>query len=420
MMTGRRSRVLALASLTLVACSSSNNSGTSSDDGGNGADVFAGTTDDGGGSNPDGSQTVMQTVGASGGTVTAGGVVLTIPPGALSSDTQISVTTSSASVPAGYVAVSPMFSFSPAGATFAVPVTVQITLTGSATGASLFMSNSSGGYDAFPAKSSTATTLSADVTHLGDCFAGEDTHDASVQADTGSSADTGAAAESGSTTDSGAAETGTGSSSDAGTSVDTGAATDATAVDDAGPTTDSGTTTPADAGTTPDSGGATDAGSAVEGGTSDAGTVADAGAVTDASTPGIYVTISGVATSFIYNVNAIPNQAWWTLVGDDVPSGAHWTMSMVVPNTPVAQIACGTFPSITYTHYTATGDAGTADMTFSTNVTGGSCAMTSTTTSQVQGSHAMGTFTGSLLMVTDSGNAPSKSLTAGSYDIIVP
>jgi hypothetical protein len=84
-------------------------------------------------------------------------------------------------------------------------------------------------------------------------------------------------------------------------------------------------------------------------------------------------------------------------------------------------LSCGgTFPEITYTHYTATGDAGTADMTFTTNATGGACSITETTAAIIQGAHAIGTFSGSLRMLSDSGNTPSRTLTSGSYDVIVP
>ena len=383
-MRGLRGCALALASLSAIACSSgsTNSGGPSSDDGG-GADVITAATDSGGGS--DASQTVTQTVGASGGTVSAAGVVLTIPAGAVSSDTMITITTGTVAVPTGYVAVSPVYSFEPAGTTFAVPVTVELTLTGSGAGASVFGSNASGGYDALPT-TSTATGLSAPISRLGNCFAGGDRRDAGTSTDAGPL-------------------------NDAGTAADTGTAVDA--------------------GTASDSGGAGDG----QAGTGDSGapetSVSDApagdapgdGSTTDAGAPqGIWVTIDGSPTTFGYNVRATLMQAWWYLYADDSASGPHWTMGLGVP-TNAATLTCNGsgFLFVTYTHYTASGDAGAADITFtSVSNTASSCTITETTTAQTQGQHAMGTFSGTLVQPTDSGAPPAHVLTGGSYDVIVP
>jgi hypothetical protein len=424
-MTGRRSRVLALASLSLIACSSSTNNPatSSSDDGGNGADVTTGMMDDGGSSNPDGSHTVTQTtqtVGASGGTVSAPGVTLTIPPGALSSDTQISVTTSGAAVPTGYVAVSPVYALSPAGTTFALPVTVQITLTGSGAGASAFLSNASGGYDPVPTTASTATTLLASVTHLGDIFAGEDVRDAAAQADSGSSADTGTSSDTGTSAD-GTTSADTGTPSDAGASADTGTATDAGTASDTGSTTDAGA--PDDSGTVPDSGSTTDAGAPSDSAAPDAGSASDGGSTVDAGLQGIFVTINGATTptNYIYNVTVTPLQAWLSISADDAPSGAHATMTLFMLNSAGGPYTCANGDYITNVYYTASGDAGTVSQSFSTNATGASCSLTETTAPPIQGGgQAVGTFSGQLRVPTDSGNSPMQTLTAGAYNVIVP
>jgi hypothetical protein len=413
-MTGRCGRALALASLSLIACSSgSNNPATSqSDDGGGGADVVTGTATDGGGGGSDATQVVTQTVGAAGGTVTAPGVTLTIPAGALPADTQIVVTTGAASVPTGYAAVSPVFSFAPAGTTFAMPVNVQITLTGSGAGASVFLSNGSGGYDPVPTTTSTATSLTASITHLGDAFAGEDRRDAAApSSDAGTPADTGTAS------------TDTGVASDTGSAIDTGTTTDAGAANDSGAdaVTGQADSSPEDTGSA-DAGaadtGASEAAAPVDGGTEGG---APDGATSDAGTPGIFVTIDGasIVTPFIYNVRVSLLQAWWQIAADDTPSGAHSTLSLIVPTNMGTLNNCqgASFPEITYVHYT-TSDGG-AGSPYTTNVTAGAaCNISETTTATSTGQHAIGTFSGTL--VTANGNPPTHALTGGTYDIIVP
>jgi len=72
--------------------------------------------------------TSSQTVGTSGGTVSAQGVVLTIPAGALAKDTVISITEDPGPVPLGYTALSSLYSFGPQGTVFLKPVTVRFPL----------------------------------------------------------------------------------------------------------------------------------------------------------------------------------------------------------------------------------------------------------------------------------------------------
>jgi hypothetical protein len=419
-MTGLRGRALALASLSLIACSSgSTNSGTPPSDDGGGADVGPGATDSGatdGGGGGDASQTVTQTVGASGGTVTASGVSLTIPAGALSNDTQIAITTGAVAVPSGYVAVTPVYSFAPAGTTFAMPVTVALTLTGSGAGASVFWSNAAGGYDALPT-TSTATSLSAQITHLGDGFGGEDRRDAGTSADAGLSNDTGTASDTGAPPD-------TGTAVEAGNTSDTGATTDSGATGDAGPSVDSGSAGDGEAGTGDSGTQETGASDAPPGDAPSEGGSVDAAA--DAGPPqGIFVTISGangIARTFSYNVRAQQMQAWWYLYADDSASGPHWTMELGVPTNPGTLTCNGSpFLFVTYTHYTASGDAGTADISYTTvNNTASSCSITETTTATTPGQAAMGTFSGTLVSQVDGGNFPTETLTNGSYNIIVP
>lgn len=65
------------------------------------------------------------TVGAEGGSLEADGVALEIPAGALDEDTEITITEMD-DEPDGFTLASPVFDFSPAGLTFAVPAEVRI------------------------------------------------------------------------------------------------------------------------------------------------------------------------------------------------------------------------------------------------------------------------------------------------------
>jgi hypothetical protein len=364
---GKRGWTLTVVGLCLVACSSKD-AGTPSQDArpgssgssdGSSGDVVA-ASDDGG---ADATQTTMQTVGAAGGVVSAAGVVVTIPSGALASDTAITVTTSNAQVPAGYTGLSPIFSFGPAGTVLLKPAVVAIDLKTQVLDAKVFWSNAGGGYDELPT-TVTADSASASITRLDEGFAGE------RQAD-----------------DAGAAP------SEAGPIAEGGSTEDASASD----------------------GAARDAASPSEGGVIDA-----ASASLDAGAYGIAVTIDGVPTTFSYNTKAIPLQAWWGIAADDNPSPTHWTIEVVAPTNAQTLSCSGIYPEITYAHYTAvSADAGTVDATFTTNTVGASCSIDETTTATVQGQHAQGTFSGKLALLGDAG-AASHTLTSGSYDMVIP
>ena len=144
----------------LAACSASNGSvgsggagGTSGSVANGGAGTEAGSGSVTGGSAAAGEGSVAggngigggQVVGALGGTVMENGVTLVIPANALTSDTPITVTATSA--PAGFTLASTAFQFGPSGTTFAEPVAVTIPLTASTPGAHMFWSNTSGGVD---------------------------------------------------------------------------------------------------------------------------------------------------------------------------------------------------------------------------------------------------------------------------------
>ena len=106
------------------------------------------------------------TIGAKGGTVTlSGGPTLTIPPGALSADTTITITALSDQPTSG--ALSPVYQFGPEGTTFAAPVTVTFPLSTSGAQASVLWSapGTPLTYEA-PATTVAGTTATAEVTHF--------------------------------------------------------------------------------------------------------------------------------------------------------------------------------------------------------------------------------------------------------------
>jgi hypothetical protein len=115
-------------------------------------------------------------------------------------------------------------------------------------------------------------------------------------------------------------------------------------------------------------------------------------------------------------------QAWWEIFADDTAGGSHWTLELMVPTTAATLQCGGLFPSINYNHYNGPADAGAADQKFTTTLQpamGSGCTITEATTAQVQGSHASGTFNGTVVEATDAGPL-SHVFTVGSYDVIVP
>jgi hypothetical protein len=417
-MVGRRGWELAVAGsslVSLIACSSGNAGGPAA-----APDGAPGSLDDSGmtivgadGGVPDATETASQTLGTAGGTLSSQGATLTVPHGALASPTVITITASGAAIPAGYTGLSPVFSFGPADTTFLVPVTIELALAAAPPpGATVYWSNASGGYDPLPT-TAMADGVSALVDHLGGGFCGLKNAGAQDAA-------------AGGPTDSGEPDEGIADSesTDSGQTLsgpDSGQA-------DSGPV-DSGLadSNPTDSGSGPSDSGPIDAGSVDSGPTDSGGNPpSDAGAseaaVADASTAGITVTIDGAPITFTASLTALPEQAWWLLSANDTSAATHWTIHVLVPET-AGNLNCqgGIYPEITYTHYTGVaGDAGVADMTYTTQSTGATCTIDETTTATVQGQHATGTFSGTLVLSGDAGSPPSHTLTAGSYDVVVP
>lgn len=111
-------------------------------------------------------------IGPAGGTLTHKGVTLEVPPGALASETTLTITATRDQAPAGYTASSPVYRFDPAGLVFARKVTVTFGLDGSAAGLSIFWSRiGSGGLDNLGGVVADRR-ISASVQHFSTGFAG--------------------------------------------------------------------------------------------------------------------------------------------------------------------------------------------------------------------------------------------------------
>jgi hypothetical protein len=333
---------------------------------------------DGGGSDSAATM-ITQTVGAAGGTVSAPGVVLTIPAGALAGDTEISITTSG-SAPPGYGGLSPVYAFAPGGTVLLQAATVDFTIAAANPGATVFLSNASnasnagGGYD--PLSTTTvADSVSASITRLGDAFVGI------VQPLTDAGIDSGVTADGGPMADSGAVDSGT----------------------------------PADSGMAADSGGAVDSG-IVDSGVVDSGIV-DSGivdaAVGDAGVIGITATIDSVATTFAANPSWANLNGIAVITADDSASTTHWQLQLEV--TTIQQQACSPtgYPQITYTHFTG----GVVDSVYYSNQNSGHCNILVQASATVSGAHARGSFSGTVNIPPEAG-AGSHTLASGSYDVI--
>ena len=184
----RRYTALALAGGMLVGCSSTDmDASPGAEEGGHDSAV--------GMPRYDAQGTSSQKVGSSGGTFSAQGVVLTIPAGALASDTVITIAEDGDPVSLGYTALSSLYSFGPNGTVFLKPVTVSFPLTSADPNATVYWSNSLGRYDEL-STTSNATSASASVMHFSKGFVAHrykpaDGSGGSSPADSGASVDTG-------------------------------------------------------------------------------------------------------------------------------------------------------------------------------------------------------------------------------------
>jgi hypothetical protein len=105
-------------------------------------------------------------IGAAGGTVNGpAGARLTVPPGALASDTPITISVAQAnqvpSLTAGYALVGQVYSFEPHGLTFAQPVTITLPISSTASAATLvaFRAQPAGRWESVDAQLGTVATI---------------------------------------------------------------------------------------------------------------------------------------------------------------------------------------------------------------------------------------------------------------------
>jgi hypothetical protein len=112
-------------------------------------------------------------IGPSGGVVSgAGGASVTLPPGAVSAPTTITVTVLSSMPPSAYEACSLFYQFGPAGLIFQVPVFVTLPDHGCASSSALYWSKlGQSGYDRLQTTLA-ASSASAQVTHFSTGFVG--------------------------------------------------------------------------------------------------------------------------------------------------------------------------------------------------------------------------------------------------------
>lgn len=116
---------------------------------------------------------VTRTIDAAGGELAVEGATLTIPAGALAAPTEITVTATTGSAPAGYTALSPVFRFEPDGLAFAQPVAVSLPWGGDPAGAAIHWSRADGGFERL-ASTVDGTTMKASVEHFCQGFVGRE------------------------------------------------------------------------------------------------------------------------------------------------------------------------------------------------------------------------------------------------------
>lgn len=135
--------------------------------------AFPGCGSTGSGSNP--ATVPSVTIGPGGGVFDdGGGLQVTVPPGALSSNVQISATHTTTAVASGYGALSNLYDFQPAGITFSKPVTVTLPLpSGAPPNVTIYWSekNDSSAYDDVNG-AVIGSRISAQVTHFSTGFVG--------------------------------------------------------------------------------------------------------------------------------------------------------------------------------------------------------------------------------------------------------
>ncbi|MBK8696767.1 MAG: FG-GAP repeat protein [Deltaproteobacteria bacterium] len=108
-------------------------------------------------------------IGPAGGSLRVDGVVLTVPAGALATETRLNVRRTDEAIPDGYSGRSALYRFEPDGTRFAVPVSVRMTVMGDAAGASVWWSREGGGYERLATTVSNGSAIAL-VTHFSGGF----------------------------------------------------------------------------------------------------------------------------------------------------------------------------------------------------------------------------------------------------------
>lgn len=181
-------------------------------------------------------------VGPAGGVIEVPGARLSVPPGALSEPTTITIVATAASGPPTHDALSPVFEFGPQGLRFALPITVELTYSGDGDGATVLWSSDGSSYEEMPSTLVGSDRISAQVVHFSRGLVGrrhpkapESVDDASASTPDESSIDAGRLVDAASAGDGGVVDA---SVEDASTPADAGSGSDA------GPPADGGSCVP--------------------------------------------------------------------------------------------------------------------------------------------------------------------------------
>lgn len=121
---------------------------------------------------PDVGEQQRMLVGAEGGTVALGDLELAIPAGALTQETEITVTVVEDAAPSSFSTYSPLFQFEPAGLQFDAPLTVRLPFDGDDEHATIFWTAATNGaFVAMPTRVEDGTAIT-EVSHFSGAFVG--------------------------------------------------------------------------------------------------------------------------------------------------------------------------------------------------------------------------------------------------------
>jgi hypothetical protein len=122
---------------------------------------------------PPAGTTVSEMIGPEGGRVEIGTLVLEVPPGAVASRQEISITVTADRVPGAFTAYSPVYRFGPDGATFATPLRISIPYSGHSRLATIFWTSEDGGGAYVPLETTVEGARAfASVSHFSEGFVG--------------------------------------------------------------------------------------------------------------------------------------------------------------------------------------------------------------------------------------------------------